>query len=120
MDDPKGSVNNTKNDNQKNNYNDDTQVEENRENIINNTLSFKYLEKDNAPEKIYFDGEEKTNIFEPYKGKYDYIICILLKDDSQNSSEMLDNTLKCIYGNRDSLDQLGISTSTMLIFVFIN
>ena len=120
MDDPKGSVNNTKNDNQKNNYNDDTQVEENRENIINNTLSFKYLEKDNAPEKIYFDGEEKTNIFEPYKGKYDYIICILLKDDSQNSSEMLDNTLKCIYGNRDSLDQLGISTSTMLICVFIN
>ena len=120
MDDPKGSVNESKNDTPNKNYNDETQVEENKENIINNTLPFKYLEKDNAPEKVIFDGEEKTNIFEAERGKYDYIICILLKDDLNKSSELLNNTLKSIYNNRDSLDDLGISTSSMLICVFIN
>ena len=120
MDDPKGSVNESKNDTPNKNYNDETQVEENKENISNNTLPFKYLEKDNAPEKIILDGEEKTNIFEAEKGKYDYIICILLKDDLNKSSEMLNITLRSIYANRDSLNDFGISTSTMLICVFIN
>ena len=59
MDDPKGSVNESKRDTPQQNYNDETQVEENKENIINNTLPFKYLEKDNSPEKIVLDGEEK-------------------------------------------------------------
>ena len=120
MDDPKGSVNNSNGDTPNKNYNDETQVEENKENISNNTLPFKYLEKDNAPEKIILDGEEKTNIFEAEKGKYDYIICILLKDDLNKSSEMLNITLRSIYANRDSLNDFGISTSTMLICVFIN
>ena len=120
MDDPKGSVNDSKGDTPNKNYNDETQVEENKENISNNTLPFKYLEKDNAPEKIILDGEEKTNIFEAEKGKYDYIICILLKDDLNKSSEMLNITLRSIYANRDSLNDFGISTSTMLICVFIN
>ena len=120
MDDPKGSVNDSKGDKPNKNYNDETQVEENKENISNNTLPFKYLEKDNAPEKIILDGEEKTNIFEAEKGKYDYIICILLKDDLNKSSEMLNITLRSIYANRDSLNDFGISTSTMLICVFIN
>ena len=120
MDEPKGSVNNSNGDTPNKNYNDETQVEENKENISNNTLPFKYLEKDNAPEKIILDGEEKTNIFEAEKGKYDYIICILLKDDLNKSSEMLNITLRSIYANRDSLNDFGISTSTMLICVFIN
>ena len=120
MDDPKGSVDDSKGDTPNKNYNDETQVEENKENISNNTLPFKYLEKDNAPEKIILDGEEKTNIFEAEKGKYDYIICILLKDDLNKSSEMLNITLRSIYANRDSLNDFGISTSTMLICVFIN
>ena len=120
MDDPKGSVNNSNGDTPNKNYNDETQVEENKENISNNTLPFKYLEKDNAPEKIILDGEEKTNIFEAEKGKYDYVICILLKDDLNKSSEMLNITLRSIYANRDSLNDFGISTSTMLICVFIN
>ena len=120
MDDPKGGVNDSKGDTPNKNYNDETQVEENKENISNNTLPFKYLEKDNAPEKIILDGEEKTNIFEAEKGKYDYIICILLKDDLNKSSEMLNITLRSIYANRDSLNDFGISTSTMLICVFIN
>ena len=120
MDDPKGSVNNSNGDTPNKNYNDETQVEENKENISNNTLPFKYLEKDNAPEEIILDGEEKTNIFEAEKGKYDYIICILLKDDLNKSSEMLNITLRSIYANRDSLNDFGISTSTMLICVFIN
>ena len=87
---------------------------------LNNSLPFKYLEKDSSPEKIVLDGEEKNNIFESEQGKYDYVISILLKDDLNKSSEMLENTLKSIYANRDSLSDLGISTSTMLICVFIN
>ena len=120
MEDPKASVNESKGESPQNNYNDETQVEENKENIINGTLPFKYLEKDNAPERIVFEGEEKTNIFEEDKGKYDQVICILLKDDLSKSSEMLENTLKSIYANRDTFDSLGISTSTTLICVFIN
>ena len=120
MDDPKGSVNDSKRDTPQRNYNDETQVEENNENIRNNDIPFKYLEKDNAPEKIILEGEEKTNIFESEQGKYDYIICILLKDDLNKSSDMLENTLNGIYSNRDSLYDLGISTSTMLICVFVN
>ena len=120
MEDPKASVNESKGENPQNNYNDETQVEENKENIINNTLPFKYLEKDNAPERIIFEGEEKINIFEQDKGKYDQVICILLKDDLRKSSEMLENTLNSIYANRDTFDSLSISTSTTLICIFIN
>jgi len=118
--DPKGSVNDSKGEPQ-NNYNDETQGEDNKENIINSTLPFKYLEKETSPEQFIFEGEEKTltNTFSEDQGKYDYIICILMKDDSQKSSEMLDNTLKSIYSNRDSIDDLGISTSTLLICVFV-
>ena len=120
MEDPKGSVNESKGETPQNNYNDETQVEDNKENIINSTLPFKYLEKDNSPENIIFEPDENISIFESSKGKYNYSICILLKDDSQKSSELLKNTLDSIYGNRDTLDTLGIETSNLLICVFIN
>ena len=120
MNDPKESVNDSKHDTKKNNYNDETQVEENKENIINNSFPFKYLEKDNSPELLIFEGEEKPNIFETLQGKYDYSICILLKDDLQKSSKMLETTLNSIYDNRDSLSDLKISTSNILICIFVN
>ena len=120
MNDPKESVNDSKHDTKKNNYNDETQVEENKENIINNSFPFKYLEKDNSPELLIFEGEEKPNIFETFQGKYDYSICILLKDDLQKSSKMLETTLNSIYDNRDSLSDLKISTSNILICIFVN
>ena len=51
MEEPQENENESKRDTPQNNNND---VEENNENIINNTLPFKYLEKDNSPEKILF------------------------------------------------------------------
>ena len=121
MEDPKGSVNESKGETpQNNNYNDETQVEDNKENIINNSLPFKYLEKDNSPENIIFDPGENISILESAKGNYNYSICILLKDDSQKSSDLLRITLDSIYGNRDTLASIGIETSNLLICVFIN
>ena len=117
MEEPQENENESKRDTPQNNNND---VEENNENIINNTLPFKYLEKDNSPEKILFEPSEKINIFEEFKDNIYYSICILLKNDLQKSSEMLKTTLESIYGNRDTLANLGIETSNILICVFIN
>jgi hypothetical protein len=120
MEEPQENENESKGGTPQNNNNDEIHIEENKENIINNTLPFKYLEKDNSPESIIFDPGENVSILESDKGNYNYSICILLKDDSQKSSELLKNTLNSIYGNRDTLATIGIGTSNLLICVFIN
>ena len=116
--DPKKSANYTNDDSkEKENNNEITQVEE------SNKLServFNYLERDNSPEKFNFEGEEKTNSFEINKGKYDYMICVLLKDDSNISNKLLDKTLEGIYQNLNNLQDLGISPANTLVCIFIN
>ena len=121
MYDPKGSVNySNEMTPQGYNNNDETQVEDRHQNI-NMNRAFNYLEIDNSSssEKFIFEGSEKTNIFESIKSSYDYIICILLEDDSYQSSDLLDRTLKGIYENFSQLQDIGIGSSNTLICIFI-
>ena len=115
--DPKQSANYSNDITPKGNNNDITQIEEPKK---LGERDFNYLEIDNSPEKFVFEGDEKTNQFEIHKGKYDYIIGILLKDDSNDNNYLLEKTLDGIYQNFNSLQELGISSSNTLIFIFVN
>ena len=115
--DPKQSANYSNDITPKGNNNDITQIEEPKK---LGERDFNYLEIDNSPEKFVFEGDEKTNQFEINKGKYDYIIGILLKDDSNDNNYLLERTLDGIYQNFNSLQELGISSSNTLICIFVN
>ena len=115
-DDPKKSVNYSNDSKIKGNNNDITQIEEPNKFP---ERAFNYLEIDNSAEKFNFEGEEKTDLFKTDKGKYDYIICVLLKNDLSQSSKLLDKTLDGIYQNLNNLQDLGISSSNTLVCIFI-
>ena len=114
MNDPKKSFNNSS-ENPKNDSNDETQIREN-----DFERSFKYLEIDNSPEKFIYEGDEKMNVFENYQGKVDYLISVLLKDDTSFGSKLLEKILEGIYNNLNNLADLGISSENTLICIFIN
>ena len=116
-DDPKQSANYSNDNNpQVNNNNDITQIDEPNK---MNERAFNYLEIDNSLTKFIYEGEEKTNNFEVNKDKYNYIICVLLKDDSTQSSILLEKTLDGIYQNLGSTQELGISSTNTLVCVFV-
>jgi hypothetical protein len=102
-----------------NSYNDETQIEEGKNYYQkDNSRLFNFLELNgNDSEKFIYEGneEEKTKIFN--KGEFDYIICVLVKDDSKESS--LESTINSIYDNFDSLENIGIGSKNTLICVFI-
>lgn len=99
-----------------NNNNDITQIPDSNK---YNERAFNYIEIDNPPEKFDFESEEKTLIFNNDKEKYDYTICILLKDDSFESSKLLRKTLEEIYLNLRNTHDIGISSFNTLICIFI-
>ena len=114
--DPKKSMNFSNDKNFKENNNEITQIEDSNN---YNDRAFNYLEIDNSPEKFDYEKEEKTLLFENDNEKYDYIICILLKDDSYQSSKLLGKTLEEIYQNLRNTQDLGISSSNTLICIFV-
>jgi hypothetical protein len=98
------------------NNNNDTQVEDSNGLGVNRI--FNYLEKnDNSFETFTFEGDEKSEPFSIHKGNFEYSICILLKDDSFQSSFALDKTLTGIYKSLDTLSDIGISKTIVCIFV---
>ena len=119
-DDIKKSGNNSIENTPEGNNNDATQVEEDNIHSSNIGRAFNYLEINNFSEKFVFEEEKTSNIFQDSVGKYDYIICILLKDDTYQSSELLGKTLDAIYQNFNTLDDLGISSSSILVCIFVN
>ena len=122
MYDPKSSVYSNEMTPKGDNYNDETQID-NGKNINqqdNFSRSFNFLELNcNDSEKFFYEGkeEEKTIIFN--KGEFDYIICVLVKDDSHESSTQLESTIKAIYENFNSLQSIGIGSKNTLVCVFI-
>ena len=96
---------------------DNTQVQDKNSNLDNRL--FNYLEIKNSPEKFEID-DEKPNIFENSVGKFNYVICVLLKDDTQRGHEMLEKTLDSIYQNFNTLNEIGISSSNTLVCIFVN
>ena len=121
MNDPKESVYSNEM-TPKGNNNDETQIEEGKNYYQqdNSNRTFNFLELNgNDSEKFIYEGneEEKTIIFN--KGEFDYIICILVKDDSYESSRLLEKTINEIYKNLDSLESIGIDSKNTLVCVFI-
>ena len=97
-----------------------------KEEIENNGGNENIEEKNYNKEPFWF--LEKTNeeikddsSFEDNKGKYKYCICLLMKDDSDGSSQFLEKTLKEIEDNLQSLDDLiNIKGEHIILFIFIN
>lgn len=118
-DDPKQSANYSNDNNpQVNNNNDITHIDEPNK---MNERAFNYLETDSSAEKFIYEVGEKTNNLEKNIDKYNYIICIILKDDSTQGSILLEKTIDGIYQNlsSSSMQDLGISSSNTLICIFI-
>ena len=97
---------------------ENTQVQEKNSNLEMDRL-FNYLEIKNSTEKFVID-DENPNIFENSIGKFNYVICVLLKDDTQRGNEMLEKTLDSIYQNLNTLNEIGISSSNTLVCIFVN
>ena len=106
--------------NEKNN-DQDSQGEEGQENEKNQEsekeeikIPFLYFEDIN-------NDIQDDSIFENMIGQFKYSICILMKDDSPNSSQLLYYTLKGIYLNLKELDEkAGIKSEQISIFIFVN
>ena len=122
MYDPKGSMYSNEMTPKGNDYNEETQIEQekdySRHDIYKRAFNFLDL-NGNDSEKFIYKGneEEKTKIFNT--GEFDYIICVLVNDDSDNSSSQLETTINSIYDNFNSLEHLGIGSKHTLVCVFI-
>jgi len=122
MYDPKGSMYSNEMTPKGNDYNEETQIEQekdySRHDIYKRAFNFLDL-NGNDSEKFIYKGneEEKTKIFNT--GEFDYIICVLVNDDSDNSSSQLETTINAIYDNFNSLEHLGIGSKHTLVCVFI-
>ena len=122
MNDPKESVYSNEMTPKGNNYNDETQVEEGKNYYQKDDFksTFNFLElNSNDSEKFIYKGKEEENTIIFNKGEFDYIICILVKDDSYESSKLLEKTINEIYNNFDSLGTIGIDSKNTLVCVFI-
>ena len=101
----------------KGNNDDITQVEDKNSNLENNRL-FNYLETNDTGKFVMDD--KSTNILESHTGKFNYVICLLLKDDTIKSDGLLEKTLDSIYQNFNTLNELGISSVNTLVCIFVN
>ena len=122
MYDPKSSVYSNEMTPKGDNYNDETQIENGKNSYQQDNFSraFNYLELNcNDSEKFVYKEkeEEKTIIFQ--KGEFDYAICVLVKDDSSESSRLLEATINSIYDNFNSLQTIGIGSKNTLVCIFI-
>ncbi len=101
----------------KGNNDDITQVEDKNSNLGSNRL-FNYLEINDTGKFVMDD--KRTNILENHMGKFNYVICLLLKDDTIKSDGLLEKTLDSIYQNFNTLNELGISSVNTLVCIFVN
>ena len=126
--DEKGSPKNEMNRSGNTNVDDQTKVDKSI-----NVNSFSYLDKRNDEDTISFfvtkreenknstpENDTSNNAFLSDAGKYKYAICVLLKDDLNDSSFLLDKTLKGIINNLGDLTELTIKYKEIIIFVFVS
>ena len=89
--------------------------------------NFSYLEK-TSNDPIVFeykprdenDLNPEENIFKADSINVKLAICILLKEDSQEQSSLLKETLDGIFANFDSLDNYEIKPENIYIYIFAN
>ena len=122
--DEKGSqVNKSQNENEnENNRSKVTNAGEQEQEI--QQVNFYYLEKRDGEDASVFNGandrNEDENILKPHAILNKYAICILLKEDSTEDSDLLKLTLDGIISNFGGLSELGINCQNILIYVFVN
>ena len=91
-------------------------------------VNFSYLEQKERDEPLVFEFESKDkneindaeNIFKPNALISKYVICILLKEDSKEDSDLLKQTLHDILDNFGGLEELGINCENILIYIFVS
>ena len=83
------------------------------------TSVFEFKSKKNQEEA---EGEEveEENIFKKNASTCKYAICVLLKEDGDQDSELLKDTLEGIKKNLDNLGELGMESKDILIYVFVS
>lgn len=94
----------------------------------NKEENFAYLEARDSEEPSVFefapsekkDINDAENKFIPKDSNPEYVICILLKEDSEEDSVLLKATLYEIRENFDELEKLGINYENILIYIFVN
>ena len=91
-----------------------------KKNTNKNNSTFKYLQSDEYSITFKIDGKELEYTYRQIHGQYKYIICILIKDDSYNSDNLLERTLSGIKYNIDSLKQTFIEPKNILICLCFN
>ena len=121
-DDEKGSqVNKSQNENE--NENNKSKVTNAGEQEIVQQ-NFNYLEQKEGEEASIFNGANSKNededIFKPHAILNKYAICILLKEDTKEDSDLLKSTLDGIISNFGGLTELGINCENIFIYVFVN
>ena len=103
--------------------------ENNRSNVTNAgeqeivQQKFYYLEQKEGEDVSIFNGDSKNddeNIFKPHAILNKYAICILLKGDGTEDSNLLKLTLDGIISNFGGLTELGINCENIYIYVFVN
>ena len=89
--------------------------------------NFSYLESNGKEPSIFEfkvnnvnDENQEQNIFKPDSLICKYAICILLKSDSNNDSNLLKYTLDGIFDNFPSLDKFEIDPKNINIYIFVN
>ena len=109
------------------NVDDVTEVSGDKVVVQNN---FKYLSERDTGQVIAFSFSQKdkldkssindvNNIYSPDSGIYKYAICILLKDDLDSSSDLLQKTLRGIKKNLKGLKELNIESKDIALFIFV-
>ena len=100
-----------------NNENENSHNSNNLKNSMKTRNPFDYFEQSSS-DSIFFSLDDGT--FENEKGQYKYCMCLLMKDDSFNSSCNLLETIKGIKENLDSLeDNLNINPNEIALFIFV-
>jgi len=81
---------------------------------------FYFLEKKRTDPIIYdLYSNEPSELKKQFGGRYKYLICILLTNDSKNDSFNLNFTIKSIQKNLTSLQKIGINYKEILICIFL-
>ena len=122
-------VNNDEKGSQVNKSQNENENENNRSKLTNageqeiQQVNFYYLEKRDGEDASVFNGannqNEDENIFKPHAILNKYAICILLKEDSTEDSDLLKLTLDGIISNFGGLTELGINCENIYIYVFV-
>ena len=81
---------------------------------------FYFLEKKRTDPIIYdLYSNELSELKKQFGGRYKYLICILLTNDSKKDSFNLNFTIKSIQKNLTSLQKIGINYKEILICIFL-